>query len=772
MIHQNSNKKTDRGVCLFESVLFVIFVCIIALRLSFMENPHIESFGLQGSFYDNFLSISISCILILSFIAWFIVRLLSGNFRYRTGGLDYGILIFIIACAISTITASNRRAAITDSVTIVSAMLTAVVLSNLPETIERKKILLFVLIAMGIANVYQCSEQFFSSNKLMIEEYKAEPAVQLERLGIEPGSFQHMLYEHRLYSKDVRGFFMTGNSTAGLLVLAIFCTFAVFDFKVRLSEKKNVLKKIWLPTVLLLVLFAGLVMTHSKGAIISFAAAGILLLSAVRFSQILRERRGLIILIAIVLIVLCVIFVIGYGITYNTLPGGNSMLVRWQYWSAAAKIIAGHLLTGIGGGNFGVYYTQYKIPQALETVRDPHCFVLNILSQYGIIGLAGFCLAVFYPIIRACMQNKAVIRPAENNPPSLKLRQTSLVTIAKTCGIPVVLVLLFIRPLAVRTEFAGGSIEAVLYIIAITYAAPAFFFGVTLWQCARTEEQSKNSQIFNAALLCGIFAMLIHNLIDFAVFEPGIMTALWVCIAIVYSDCRTKNVTGSSLTNKTKKYILTAFAGAIAAAIVWFCIIPEAKTAVKTEKARLLYTEGESEKATALLIDACKDDPLNPTPAALAGKMLLNKFEMNPDNSQDILLTAEKSFLCAIRRDKADFKNYENLANVYETLAQITPEKRPFWFERTFAALQQALIRYPASAELHIEFAKTAQELGKIDSAIEHYKKAIEIEDAYTGQFKIMYPGKEVFSRMGKIKYKEAKEKLEELIQMKENQKQ
>jgi hypothetical protein len=769
MICRNSNKKNGRGVCLFESALFVLFVCIIALRLSFMENPHIGSFSLQGSFYDNFLSISISCILIISFIAWFIVRLWSGNFRYRLSGFEYGILIFIIGCAISTIAASNRRAAITESITIVSAMLTAVALSNLLETNTRKKVLLFVLIAMGIANVYQCSEQFFSSNKLMIEEYKAEPSAQLEKLGIEPGSFQQMLYEHRLYSKDVRGFFTTSNSIASFLVLAIFCVFAVFDFRVGFPEKKNAFpstwlragKRLWLPTVLLLILFAGLLETHSKGAIISFAAAAFLLLLTAKFGQTLQRHRGLIIPAAAVLIILCVIFIIGYGITHNTLPGGNSMLVRWQYWSAAAKIIQNNLLTGIGGGNFGSYYTYYKIPQAIETIRDPHCFILNILSQYGIIGLAGFCIAIFSPIIAFRTQNKAFTRPDEDG----------LVTIAKGCGISAVLVLLFVRPIAVRAEIFGG-IDVILYVLAIMYAAPAFFFGATLWMCVRTEKTLKTGQILRPAILCGLFAVLIHNLIDFAIFEPGIMTAFWTCIAIVYSDCRVKNITDSSLKpNKAKKIILTASALIAAAALIWFCIMPGAKTAIKTEKAKQLSAKGEFEKATALLIDACADDILNPTPAALAGKMLLYKFEMNPDNPPEVLLRAENSLLAAIERDKADFKNYENLAEVYETLAQITPDKRLLWFEKTFFALQQALYRYPSSAELHVKLAKTAEPLGKIDTAIEHYKKAIEIEDAYTEQFKIMYPGKEVFSRMDKVKYREAKERLEELTKMKENPK-
>jgi tetratricopeptide (TPR) repeat protein len=771
---QKNNNKTFH---IFESVLFVFLMCVIALRLSFMENPHIESFNLQGIFYDNFLSISISSLLIISAVIWFVVRLWSGNFRYRLSGFEYGILIFVIACAISTIAASNRRAAVTDSITILSAMLTAVVLSNLLETIERKKVLLFVLIAMGIANVYQCSEQFFSSNKLMIEEYKAEPTTQLEKLGIEPGSFEHMLYEHRLYSKDVRGFFTTGNSAACLLVLAIFCTLAVFKFKPDSSGIKNNLKRLWLPTVLLLVLFAGLLEAHSKGAIVSLAAAGLLLFLSVRFGQILRRHRGLIMLTAIILITLCVISIINYGVTHNTLPGGNSMLVRWQYWSAAAKIIARHLMTGIGGGNFGSYYTHYKIPQALETVRDPHCFVLSILSQYGIIGLAGFCIAIFSPIITCCIQNKgSIIRPAKNNPPSPRLRRTSLVTIAKACGISIVLVLLFVRPIAVRAEI-GSSVDVILYVIAIMYAAPAFFAGTTLWLCTRTEssrwlapEQSKTRQIFHAAILCGLAAVLIHNLIDFALFEPGIMTALWACTAIVCSDYRVKNLTDSSLKpNKIKKIILTASALITATALIWFCIIPGAKTAVKTEKARLLFTKGELEEATALLIDACADDTLNPTPAAFAGKMLLYKFEMNPGNRPDVLLQAEKSLLAAIRRDKADFKNYENLAKVYETLAQITGEKRQFWFEKTFLALQQALVRYPWSAGLHVELAETCEQLGKTDLAIEHYRKAIKIEDVYTEQFKIMYPEKEVFSRMGKIKYREAKEKLEELTRKMEN---
>ena len=74
----------------------------------------------------------------------------------------------------------------------------------------------------------------------------------------------------------------------------------------------------------------------------------------------------------------------------------------------------------------------------------------------------------------------------------------------------------------------------------------------------------KTRQIYRAALLCGLAAVLIHNLIDFAIFEPGIMTALWACIAIIYSDCHEENATDRNLNpNKTIKFILTVLAAAL-----------------------------------------------------------------------------------------------------------------------------------------------------------------------------------------------------------------
>ncbi|MHC4783052.1 MAG: hypothetical protein ACYTE0_08380, partial [Planctomycetota bacterium] len=57
-----------------------------------------------------------------------------------------------------------------------------------------------------------------------------------------------------------------------------------------------------------------------------------------------------------------------------------------------------------------------------------------------------------------------------------------------------------------------------------------------------------------------------------------------------------------------------------------------------------------------------------------------------------------------------------------------------------------------------------AEQLGRNDAALKHYQTAVDIEDAYRAQFRIMYPErKTVISRLGNATYTEAKSKISEL---------
>ena len=60
-----------------------------------------------------------------------------------------------------------------------------------------------------------------------------------------------------------------------------------------------------------------------------------------------------------------------------------SIRYRLEYWRATAAMIADHPLLGCGPGNFQEHYARYKLPQASETVGDPHNFLLEIWATAG-----------------------------------------------------------------------------------------------------------------------------------------------------------------------------------------------------------------------------------------------------------------------------------------------------------------------------------------------------------------------------------------------------
>ena len=92
------------------------------------------------------------------------------------------------------------------------------------------------------------------------------------------------------------------------------------------------------------------------------------------------------------------------------------MLVRWQYWRASVEMYRDFFPNGVGPGNFATFYTRYKPPAALETVSDPHNFLLSLLTQYGLIGFIGFITLFFIPLSKVL--NTRLV-PSENNTANL-----------------------------------------------------------------------------------------------------------------------------------------------------------------------------------------------------------------------------------------------------------------------------------------------------------------------------------------------------------------
>ncbi len=812
----NSTFSKGKGRVFLEYVLFVLCLCVIALRATLTEGLSTQSVNQPINLSNNVYSLSISAVLIFSFVLWFVWGFCSREFCYRFSGIEAGLCVFVIAAVVAGLAASDKRTAVTDFAMLVAPVLLAILLVQILDSQPKIRLLLVVIVALGVVSAYQCADQFFSGNQMFIEQYEQAPQSMLEPLGIQPGTFSHWLFEQRLYSKDVRGFFTTGNSAGSFALLAGFAGIALFIEEIKsrksywsvprrrlrfgfflgigvlatLLALKAIfavlsLVKIVAPlqisliisfviaagvfivyvfpceTAVAIVIF-GLALTHSKGAIAASLIAAVMFIAYLLFGNWLKNHKKAILVGCLLLVLAGSCAVVLYGLTYDRLPGGNSMLVRWQYWRSTGKMCAEHPLTGVGPGNFVHFYSRYKPSSAPETVADPHNFLLSILSQYGPIGLVGFLAMIVVPLWKVIFPKPASVSPqGRHSKQPLKLPTATFLIVVSAA-------LLVVRPIVLTTPVIDMP-AVMIYVVFVLYVMPVAVFvtGFLLLRAGTVSAKTANINVTTTALFCAVLGLLIHNLIDFAIFEPGVFTGFWAIMACLIAA-------GYHQSNRKRLVIkpapvvkVIAAAVAVAAILVYlnYVLIPVAKTTAKIRQAYRAISNGRFEQAHNLLNSAGEDDCLSAAALSLNGRVYLQEFHSRRSGKTKLLSAAERCLLDAIERNRADYKNFERLADVYSLLAEASSgQTKADWLNKGFQAAQNAVERYPGSGRLRIKLGQAAEQLGKTGFACEQYRKAIEIEDSFRRQFQQMYPGQEVFSRLGEEKYEFAKQRLSECV--------
>ncbi|MBW8017576.1 MAG: O-antigen ligase family protein [Planctomycetes bacterium] len=741
----------------FEFVLLIIVLCVLAIRATYPESPNTTSIISGPALSNAAFSLIITSLLVFCFAAWLIFAFIKGKVRYRFNWIEVGTFIFIAAGIAAVFAASNKRFAITELVTIAGPMLAAVMLVQILDNDIRIKLVLMTIVACAAVSTYKCSEDFFTYNQMMIDQYEADPAAQLAQMRIEEGTFQHFSYEHRLYSKDVRGFLTTGNSVASFMTMAIFASLALFWKKISAGRLSFIIA-----AILTAAICFTLLLTHSKGGIAALIVALSMLCAYLLFAKLIKRFRIPIIILCVLAAASLTAVTVKYGMQHNRLPGGNSMLVRWQYWSGAMKIYALEPLTGVGGGNFANHYTQFKQPQALESVKDPHNFLLSILSQYGPFALLGLCGAFLLPMTRNIF----------STPPDDCVITDSSCFKKRTfaAAAAIFIAMLLFRPILMKVNYDNSDAFTIFVTFLILFAAPALFFLIPYMAMIRTEYRLKETRLSEktgALLFCAIAAVALHNLIDFAFFEPAISTIFWTLTACMVAWQLNKNKQTAAIFQIDKIFRIGAACLTIACtwAFVHFAVTPPVRASLLHEQVNQMLNRPILDPYTIhqKLSAAAKADPLSTDAPVLHGNILLQQFQTGNAKTPGILHQAVERFTEAAKRDEANYSYYEKLSTAHDLLAsqetgrpaKANKEKAAYWMD-------ESIKRYPNSARLHIKAAILAESNEKIAKALQHYKKAIDIEDDYRKIFKVMYPEREIFSRLGEDKYQQAKQKVKQ----------
>lgn len=302
------------------------------------------------------------------------------------------LLLFIIAAALSTVAADDKRLALNAGLDWICSIVLMGLVAGLCHVKHRAALLFACILGAMTAQAWECCDQVFLTFPMNREFYQETRAEFWERQGIALDDPQVRLFEARLDAAEASGFLSHSSVAGGYLAAGALLAIGLAAAAVRSrAPTGNAAAAIGLASLLLLAV--GL--TRSIGAIAAIPLA----LLAAGASAILRRRLGWsgkrIFFAGVAAAVVLVAAVIGHGLTHGGLPG-SALNFRWQYWTLTLRIIAETWLTGVGRENFIAHYLPLKPIEFPEEIHSPHNVFLQVWAEWGVAGLFGVLLLILF----------------------------------------------------------------------------------------------------------------------------------------------------------------------------------------------------------------------------------------------------------------------------------------------------------------------------------------------------------------------------------------
>lgn len=278
------------------------------------------------------------------------------------------------------------------------------------ETVRRA--LVGVLAALVVLLSLRGLQQVYVEHPDTVRTFNANREKWLAAYGWAPDSPMAQAYIRRLMQPEATGWFALSNvyaSFAGLGVgIAAGWLWGTFT---RASPRGSPAgTDRWIAAILLAASLAATYAADSKGG---YAVAAVAL-GLVAAGKVARKRSGLSRLgpwLGPVGIASVLAAVAARGFFGERL-GELSILFRWFYMEAAARIFASDPLRGVGPDGFQLAYLTAKNPLSPEEVTSPHSVMLDWLSTLGIAGGA-WCIVLLAISVRV---GRALVGPASDDP--------------------------------------------------------------------------------------------------------------------------------------------------------------------------------------------------------------------------------------------------------------------------------------------------------------------------------------------------------------------
>lgn len=255
----------------------------------------------------------------------------------------------------------------------------------LRTAVERRALVVVMLglaVSLCVVGYYQYFVEFPRTRAL----YVKNPDDVLRQAGVDapPGSPQRRLFEDRLNSTEPLATFALTNSFAGFLSPWLLVSLGILAMG---WGEKGGHRPRWILLAMLLCMLGCWWLTKSRTAwLATVCGGGLLILYGRRVGW--RPDWRLPAALVALSVVAGLFAVLSGGLDrLVVLESSKSAAYRLQYWRATSALIREAPWFGCGPGNFQQYYTRYKLPEASETIAEPHNFVLEIWATTGTPGM-------------------------------------------------------------------------------------------------------------------------------------------------------------------------------------------------------------------------------------------------------------------------------------------------------------------------------------------------------------------------------------------------
>jgi len=633
------------------------------------------------------------------------------TYRLR-GSWSLALLLPLVAwMGLSVKWADDKFACIVSACNFAGAMALLWAMTQLVRSWMRLRMVAGLAFGLLLVFLVQGFYYKFVDMPMMLEEQSK----MVQQQGYDPHSFMGIQFANKF--TELVGFSSSANSFAGLLVL--FLTIGLGVGIQRIKDRDDPAWTVALGLSAPLAIWL-LILTQSKAAMVMpVLVIGLFaVLWKWRGPMARQSKRAF----RIGLGILCffIFAAVAHGLYHHSLPT-SSLNFRWRYWIACWRMFLRHPIRGTGWENFWQPYLRDRLPAASESIRDPHDFIVRFFVELGAVGgilLLAWMGRLWWELTRPSAP------PAALAPVSKKSQIGQVLFLGATAigGIA-------LNAWATIDFNQKGSwiryelLKEILYLCALVLG----LIVVSLRTLEIPQVDQRAAPWILYGMLIGVGVFLIHNLIEFSMFEAGTTCLLGVLIGSALG-VRLANppvrVPGTSISSM----VSLATAGAIWLVVAIWIAAPVAHAEAMAHDGDAKLRAGDVQQASNEYGYASLEVPTNADYALRAGRAL--HLGIGPQEP----LTDPRQLDRAIRLRPQIETWYDLAIDKNPTLADAYDSRAIFALQMGDAKemvqdYDQVMQLNPNEVSLRLDYAHALKLLDLLPEAKKQFKLALDFND-------------------------------------------